>query len=310
MMGKSWWLPAALGCILAGCSSGGTKEASAAPSGSAVPSPEATSTPSPSASPSGKPPSVIPKAPPKPDLQNLEKGYKPTPTVKAIDLAKQADAAMAQLRDGAASTLMQVDFPEGRGNYNGKVEIRDPEHIHLEYAVLSTLEEQKANSVGPVYSEQLLRNNGHVVQVSAKGRKDVPVGSELRPVSVVTAAWPTMFPILLLQGLIDRSTPITKYISAAAADPKNYALQTEERSIDAGGKTYKTVRIEVLRIGVAQKKLGSARVAISLEASHKVPVTVISAFRKPGDNRDRVLVWHANWHGPEKFDDSEFQPPK
>src|SRR4051812_2625641 len=107
--------PVALAVLVSGCmcgcgspSSSSSASSSEAPSNSSAPAP-----------PSPTPGTALGQMPPKLQTETYENGYKSAPEFKAVDLAKQADASVAAMKDAGAEVEIHVEFPEGRGNSNG-----------------------------------------------------------------------------------------------------------------------------------------------------------------------------------------------
>lgn len=319
-MPQAKYLVLALILVLAGC--GESPKATdpmtkADVSASPTPTPEASAnpsaTPDPSASPSASAPTPTPGTPPSPGPDNspkpptkgpkktveLDEGYRVT-AVNPLDLAQAADKAMKGLRDAEGVIKTNADMPLGKGVNVGIARVRDPQHVHLEYPKLSLTEEYSLRT------ERLLKNGGKVTVLNSDGSstpnvRSIPKGAEL------VSRFPTEFPRLMLVGIVDDSTPITAYLSAVSADPKNYSVKSEERAVALEGRVYHTVRVVVDRIGEASKKQGAMKVAITFDAEHHVPVTVQSHFTPPNKKAIDIL-WQANWAGPKKFEDTEFLP--
>ncbi len=267
--------------------------ASASPSASApAPSPGVAPSPGPGNSP--KPPTKGPK-----NAVELDEGYRVTAT-NPLDLAKDADKAMKGLRDAEAVIRTTADMPKGKGVNIGVARVRDPQHVHLEYPKL------RLNDEYSIQTERLLKNGGKVLVLSSEG-SSTPTAQAVPKGPDMAARFPTEFPRLVLVGIVDAATPITAYLAAVSADPKNYSVKSEERAVALQGRVYHTVRVVVDRIGDAAKTQGAMKVAITFDAEHHVPVTVFSRFTKPNMKATEIL-WQADWAGPKKFEDKEFLP--
>lgn len=295
-------LPFAL-LVVVGCQPSGSTAANS-PDASGNPSPTATASPDPH---DPLAPFTEATQPPKLNADDLQKGFAPAPEVKPMDIGQMADAALAKLKDAECGIYSEINIPAGKGNNRSIVRVRDSQHVRMDYLVLATLDDEKNHHTNPIYSERILKNGSKATQTGPLGLKDISRG--LPKPELILVAWPSRFPSLILRSLVDGSTPITTYIQAAKRDSANYDVKVEKKNATVDGKTYSSIRVVVDRKGVALEKLGKAHVAINFEASRHLPITVVSEFQ-PNGAKPSTIVWHANWHGPLKFDDTEFTKPK
>jgi hypothetical protein len=228
-------------------------------------------------------------------------GYKPS-KVKPLELARKADAALKKLSDAKAVIDFAVEMPNGKGQTQGFVKIRDADHVAVQFGrVRNILDVSVTPAIRNGDRAGILLDDGWVTAAPSK------LAPMLLPSKGIVATWPWMGQQYAMCGLMNGSTPFAYYMSAALAASEDYKVQVFERAVKVEDTTYKTIRVVTTRTKSGEKKLGPYKVAMTFDMASALPVTMVSEAKSP---RGKVKsLWNARWSGPEKFEDKVFKLP-
>ncbi|MBX3095582.1 MAG: hypothetical protein KF812_01850 [Fimbriimonadaceae bacterium] len=223
-----------------------------------------------------------------------QQGWEPKPDSEAVLIGRKMDAALRDLRNGWARTLILVDDPKGKSQSYGEMKVQDRRHFNITYSLPRT--EGSTNRLVGDGSMRALKD-------TETGFKRLP---EFREPSASSVNQDTLENTLRdLPAVINRIyerdenvfEPLIKSLTSdgfeITVEQKTMAVKEEQRPI---------VRLVAIRKGDQP-----AEVEFVVDQQRGLPVTMRTIV--PTAAGITKIMWTAEWGFGGEFDAKEFTVP-
>ncbi len=234
-----------------------------------------------------------------------QSGSKPAALPKPLDLARRADAALAQLKGASGEGLFKMDIQGRKGYSITRFAIKDPKTFAIEYTSI----------LGTYPSRGEVRSNGGKVAFrddEAPGNKPswVPVAKSRLPFHLtgapLVAAFPSQFPRLVFSPLVTKKAILADYV--ASAIKQGYTVSVAEQKAYAQGREVKSHRVTLVNSKASQARNGMVRVDLVFNQNFGLPVTVYSTVQ-PKVGKRTLFTWTMAYKNATTYAAGQFKIP-
>lgn len=235
--------------------------------------------------------------------------YRPS-TLDPVAVARAADQGLRKLKDAQGDGTVFLSTPEGSGTSMNRYLIRNASVYRVQAITLS--------GRGLPQGITIVRNGNRGARLNPPPLGAGPKQSNWQKLTAAqmaqipaAAQLVQRFPVAfmeLLPATLAGANVFSSYVGAVVKDRANFKTTVEERTLDQGGRVYRTVRLTIDRTPAAERRLGPGRVVLIFERQSGVPVTITSETRARGGTMR--IQWSMQWQGPKKFEAKEFALPR